>query len=251
MPDTVAFRSLVSKITPDRIKLMRKRWEWKGIRKHYSELPVQEVFSQIYRTKAWGEADGEKYCSGFGSDQEFATPYVGLIARFVRDRQVRNLVDLGCGDFRVGRQIWNACPEIRYTGVDVVPDLIAYNQSRFGSDNVQFRCADLLTGDLPDADLCLIRQVLQHLSNQEVLHALHRARKYKYVLLTEEIYTGPGKRLNCDKPHGPDNRLYDRSGIYIELPPFNVLSRVVLELKASPVSVIRPSLIEHSIPSGS
>jgi hypothetical protein len=35
-----------------------------------------DCFSEIYRTKLWGEANGEDYCSGGGSESPFAVPYV-------------------------------------------------------------------------------------------------------------------------------------------------------------------------------
>jgi hypothetical protein len=104
-----------------------KRWIWAGIRRHYGALPVAEAFEQIYRSKAWGEADGEAYCSGFGSASEFAAPYAEWVNRFVNERGIRTIVDLGCGDIRVGRLICANSRTLQYVGLDVVPDLVAYN----------------------------------------------------------------------------------------------------------------------------
>lgn len=82
--------------------------------------------------------------------------------------------------FRVGRLICAQC-DLRYVGVDAVPDLIAYNRSRFGGPQVEFRCTNLIDDELPDGELCLIRQVLQHLSNAEISRVLAKCAKYQYV----------------------------------------------------------------------
>jgi predicted TPR repeat methyltransferase len=53
------------------------------------------------------------------------------------ERNVRSVVDLGCGDFRVGRLI--AASGVSYTGVDVVEPLIAEDARRDGSPTVRFQ----------------------------------------------------------------------------------------------------------------
>jgi len=34
--------------------------------------------------------------------------------------------------------------------------------------DAQFLCLDIISDELPDGDLCLLREVLQHLSNREM-----------------------------------------------------------------------------------
>jgi SAM-dependent methyltransferase len=237
-------RSFIKQITPETLQTMRKRWIWADIRKRYATLSVSQAFETIYRTKAWGEAAGEVYCSGAGSDREFAQPYADLVKELIANRGIRRVVDLGCGDFRVGRLICTPPARFEYLGYDVVEELVAYNRARFCREGVDFQCGNMIEDELPDADLCLLRQVLQHLSNSQILRVLWKCSKYPFTLVTEEVYTGSRCRPNRDKPHGPDNRLYDRSGVYLDHPPFNRHAKSVLELRASPKSVMRTSLIE-------
>lgn len=180
---------------------------------------------RIYETNAWGGAPGE-FCSGSGSTPERSAAYCALIRRFIGTNGIRTVVDLGCGDFRVGRQFESTAK--RYIGIDCVPALINYNQRTFGSDRVSFVCRNIIEDELPDGDLCLIRQVLQHLSNAEIQAVLANCRKYRHVIISEHV---PVKcdRPNIDKPHGPDVRAYINSGVYVEAPPFNLSARVLLE----------------------
>jgi SAM-dependent methyltransferase len=241
---TMPLRQAIKRRLPMWLLRWNKRRKWEPIRQQYAALKVEDCFSEIYRTKLWGEADGEAYCSGGGSDASFAVPYVQQIQALVAKHKIQTVVDLGCGDFRVGRLICAQC-DVRYVGVDVVPDLIAYNRSRFGGSQVEFRCANLIDDELPDGELCMIRQVLQHLSNAEISRVLAKCAKYQHVLVTEEVFTEPGSRPNLDIAHGPDNRASDNSGVFLDLPPFSFKTTTILEIPVpGDKSVIRTVLID-------
>jgi SAM-dependent methyltransferase len=244
---------MVSEITrslrhfiPGWAKQIKKQREWKGIRREFASLSVADAFSETYRRQLWGKADGEEFCSGDGSSERFSALYVDLVSRFVRERNISCIVDLGCGDFRVGRLLC-AATGISYIGVDVVPDLIAYNSSRFGRNGIEFRCASIVQDELPPGGLCLIRQVLQHLSNAEILRVLDQCSKYPYLMVTEDVYAAPRVRPNLDHVHGPDNRLHKRSGVFLDLPPFELKAQKVLEIPCPETSsVISTVLIAGS-----
>src|SRR5271169_6151167 len=97
---------------------------WAPIRRRYGQLPVAEAFTRTYRNKLWGGIEGDRFFSGRGSLDKFATPYVEWLVRFIAERDIRTVVDLGCGDFRIGGQICSST-SINYVGVDIVPELIA------------------------------------------------------------------------------------------------------------------------------
>jgi len=117
-------------------------------------MDAADVFSEIYAQNQWGGGKKDNFTSGKGSRDVYTDRYCELINSFVQQHKVQTVVDLGCGDFRVGRRI--ARPEISYIGVDVVQDLIAYNERTFGADHIGFQCVDITSGVLPDGDLCLI-----------------------------------------------------------------------------------------------
>ena len=240
---TIPLRQTIKRHLPTWFLRWHKRRKWEPIRQHYGALEVSECFSKIYHTKLWGEADGEAFCSGGGSDAQLAVPYVEQVKKLIKEHKIRTVADLGCGDFRVGRLLC-AQGDLHYVGVDVVPDLIDYNQSRFGGPKVEFRCANLIDDELPDGELCLIRQVLQHLSNAQISRVLAKCAKYRAVLVTEEVFTKPGSRPNLDIAHGPDNRASDNSGVFLDLPPFNFKTTTVLEMAIpGDLSVLRTVLV--------
>jgi SAM-dependent methyltransferase len=167
-----------------------------------NEVLRRQVFTDIWERDLWGGG------SGPGSGEEFAAPYAGALEGYLAGAVV---VDIGCGDYRVGRRL--RCRE--YIGIDIVPALIAQLQSQCTSPGVRFLCGDALTMELPAGEVCLIRQVLQHLSNAVAAALLARlVARYPIVVATDEI-RGQG---NDDKTTDGGVRA---NGLYLEEEPFN------------------------------
>ena len=80
---------------------------------------------------------------------------------------------------------------------------------------------DIATDSLPTADIVLIRQVLQHLSNKEVQSIISKLSAYKYVILTEHLPNGSFEP-NKDIISGQGIRLKKQSGLNLLIPPFNL-----------------------------
>ncbi len=105
---------------------------------------VEEVFLDIYLKNTWGGPKGE-YFSGIGSnDGLVVSRYVEAISRYaVHERfSKKKIVDLGCGDYRVGRQLLDLCDT--YVGVDIVKPLIESHELRFGTEKAKFRHLNII-----------------------------------------------------------------------------------------------------------
>jgi hypothetical protein len=239
-------RRIVRPFVPKPILRIREHLIWARIRQQYGQLSVAEAFAQTYSNKLWGGIEGNEFFSGFGSLDKFATPYVEWLTGFIVERGIKNIVDLGCGDFQIGQKICSA-NSVNFIGVDIVPDLIESNQSRYANATISFTCADIIEDELPDGDICLIRQVLQHLSNSQISRVLANCSKFPYLVVTEDIYCGRRMRPNVDIIHGPDNRLHKRSGVFLDKAPFCLETESVLEIPCPEFpSLIRTSLIDRA-----
>lgn len=179
------------------------------------------IFSEIYDRGLWGKADkSDQFFSGHGSHlADHVDPYITAISEFLQSAAPPNVVDLGCGDFNVGCQIRPYCA--RYVACDIVPKLIAYNKEKFRRLDVDFRCVDIIEDPLPEGDVVIIRQVLQHLSNKHIERVLNKLKLYKYVVLTEFVPEGEFIP-NIDQPTGSFSRLARgiHSGVVLTRDPF-------------------------------
>jgi SAM-dependent methyltransferase len=189
----------------------------------------RKIFSRVYSKQAWGSMTGEPFCSGGGSTEGYIVdPYVECIAQLAMVEGFLNkrFVDLGCGDFRVGQRL--RALSSMYHGVDIVPELIRFNRMQHADNKCVFSCLDLVEDPLPDGDVCLIRQVFQHLSNREILSILPKLSRYKWVFISEHNPSDDTTVIpNIDKVHGGSIRLESNSGVYLEQPPFSLPKELI------------------------
>lgn len=187
------------------------------MRRRNSVRSARDVFSEIYATGQWGL--GESFDSGSGSRGPARESYVGFVRELIEESGARRAVDIGCGDFRVASGFVDLLDS--YVGIDVVPDLIDRNTAEFGRPGLSFVALDAAISEIPDGDVCFIRQVLQHLSNNKITSMLQRCSKFPIVVVTEH-WPAPELRrqFNQDKPHGGDTRLDFGSWVDVAEEPF-------------------------------
>jgi SAM-dependent methyltransferase len=226
---------------------------WKD--RHFRQLkskPLEEIFTEIYEKNIWGGKPGTFY-SGTGSENPSTEIYIAKLVRLINDKQIQSVLDIGCGDFRIMDQVI-AKTNISYLGIDVVAPLVNDLKSKFATDRVHFAVLNAVKDPLPAADLVTIRQVLQHLNNDQIQSVLSKVSRFKYALISEHV---PIKCVdaNLDKITGPHIRMRVNSGVYIDQPPFSMKNvRVLFEYREDdPVkgkivpAVIRSYLIDNTV----
>ena len=190
--------------------------------------PTQKAMQQVYANKLWGD-NGTPFYSGEGSHHpEITEIYVNEVVSFLTSFTPKiSVCDLGCGDFNVGKQLYDYT--LKYTAVDIVPELIEYNKLHFQADNLQFVSLDIAKDVFPKADCVIIRQVLQHLSNTEISKVVSKLSCFSYLILTEHLPNGifiP----NVDIISGQGIRLKKKSGVDLLASPFNLKYKKAEEL---------------------
>jgi hypothetical protein len=128
-----------------------------------------------------------------------------------------------------------------------VPSLVEHLNKKYKTEMAEFKCVNIVEDELPDGDLCLIRQVLQHLSNAEIERVLHNARKFKYLIIKEH-YPSPKTKFasNLDIPYGPSVRVQFDSEIVLDEPPFNLNDvKLLLDVEAEQGTRIKTFVIEQ------
>ncbi|AWH74375.1 SAM-dependent methyltransferase [Dokdonia sp. Dokd-P16] len=182
--------------------------------------PTKKAMEQVYDLKLWG-AGVSAFYSGEGSHHpEIVVPYVEAVTAFLSSFEEPLVVcDLGCGDFNIGRKLISYTE--RYTGVDIVEDLIAHNEANFKNEGLSFKCLDIAAEELPIGDCVILRQVLQHLSNREIASVVDKLTSFKYVILTEHLPNGDFTP-NQDIISGQGTRLKKNSGVQLLMAPFDM-----------------------------
>ena len=160
-----------------------------------------QVFEDIAKSRTW---TSEESISGLGSTlaqtRELIAGLPGLLAKL----GVHSLLDAPCGDFNWMKEV--DLSGIAYTGGDIVAEIVAANESRYGESGRAFQQLDLMSSELGDHDLLFCRDCLVHLSFSDISEVLANLKRsnIRYLMTTtfpeepgnEEIVTGGWRPLN-------------------------------------------------------
>lgn len=218
---------------PDLASTIRDLASQKLVEKSLEGRPAKETFRSIYLNGLWGRSSDpdRPFFSGPGSDNpRIVGEYIRAVSSFLsRLPRPPSVLDLGCGDFEVGRKLRALCSE--YIACDIVPELIEHNRRRFVGANVDFRILDLIADPLPEAEIVVIRQVLQHLSNNQIISLIPKLQvRQGFLIVTEHLPSEPNFRHNLDHRNESSIRVYNRSGVVLTSPPFNLVVKSALKL---------------------
>ncbi len=150
----------------------------------------KDVFTRIADGNAW---DGTESVSGPGSTLEATRLLREALPDLLAKYEIKSFLDVPCGDAYWITQVLPA--DIAYTGGDIVPALIEKARADNG-DFGTFAVMDLVTDDLPKADLVMVRDCFIHLPHTIVKQAIANVKRSgaRYLLTT----TYPGQADNID-----------------------------------------------------
>ena len=79
-----------------------------------------------------------------------------------------------------------------------------------------FKILNVSINELPKGDIAFVRQVLQHLSNDEIkkfVDKLNKDKPYRFLLVTEQLPSKENFKANLDKNTGANIRVSLDSGV--------------------------------------
>lgn len=211
-------------LVPEPLHRLWRRWRFRQEQRAVVNLPLAQVFEDIYEKDAWAKAEGgRRYSSGPGSAAHMTRGYEEFLVRYIEDRpDIQTLVDIGCGDFQVAERVLARLSRpLRYIGCDIAANVIDYNQEHFAKDGVSFLALDVTKDQAPAGDIVTVREVFQHLSNDAILAALaNLGRTFRTAIVTEASHVAI-TRPNVDLVSGYRARDGHDSAVILDQPPFN------------------------------
>ena len=193
------------------------------------DVPHAAIFNHIYNTGKWLKG------SGPGSYPETTETYRAFLQDFIATREIRSVVDVGCGDWQFSQLIdWG---DLDYLGIDVSSSALD-EARRFATGRIRFAQGDARTMALPPADLLIMKDVLQHWTNAEIMALIPKLGQFRYCLITNGIVEATMPTLNLDKSAG------SYRPIDLAKPPFSVAGTEVLTYDFS-VPIAGPSIFSE------
>lgn len=163
-------------------------------RENFAGLDLAARFERIERTNLWGAATS---VSGLGSEDPATAAIREALPALLQRFGVRSLLDAPCGD---AGWIGRIRLDVDYTGIDIVPSLIAANEERAarGELSGRFLVADITRDELPRADVILCRDCLVHLSFRNIDRAVARFRASGARFLFVTTFPEWENNQNCE-----------------------------------------------------
>ena len=125
---------------------------------------MEQTFTNAYESKRWGNNNIAEYngSSGPGSKLNYnKDTYVPFLKKFINDNNIKNIVDLGCGDFICGKIIYDDL-DILYTGYDTYKKVVDYNSKNHSLPKYSFIHLDFCNNkeNIISGDLCILKDVI-------------------------------------------------------------------------------------------
>jgi hypothetical protein len=172
------------------------------------------VFNSIYKSNHWNKSrkfDANQSYSGPGSvPNSIQTNHlISELEKFFKENDIRNILDAPCGDCAWIKKIFTT--NIKYTGIDIVEDLINQNKLTFESNsNIEFYCKDLTEyNDFNNYDFILIRDLFIHLPLSMINKIITNLKNsnckyfafnnYESININKEVSTGQHRKINLLK----------------------------------------------------
>lgn len=174
-------------------------------------VDVEELFTDKWKQGSFCDPKSgqpPESASGAGSSHSATAAIRAALPGLIKELDIKTFFDLCCGDCNWITHV-NLGVDL-YIGGDIVAELVEQNELLFGRKGRQFIHLDLVTSDLPKADLVLCRDCLVHLSHLDVGRAIENLKRSNstYLLTTTfskrennpQIATGDWAPYNMKKP---------------------------------------------------
>lgn len=189
----------------------------------FADKTVKEIFTLIYQTSNWKSSDDIDSISGQGSTLKYTKNIRKELPKIIKELKIKNILDCGCGDLKWTSELLHSFES--YLGIDIVNDLIFKNSFAYKDfENINFQVEDIINY-IPKAniDTVLIKDVLVHLKNDQILTFLKNLRKsnVKYLIATNFTVISKNNNLKVPGTWRPIN---------LSLSPFNL---------GTPIKIIR------------
>lgn len=171
-----------------------------------SKSATHEIFDGIYNTNYWrGESR-----SGEGSDLIQTQQIREVLPVLLKSLGAKSMLDIPCGDYYWMRHV--DLP-VTYIGADIVQEVVKINNEKYSDIRHKFMNLDVCTDELPRVDLIFARDLLVHLSYNDIQRALQNMKKSGATWLLTTTFTG--RDSNTDIKTG------DWRTLNLQVSPFN------------------------------
>jgi hypothetical protein len=177
--------------------------------------------------------------SGPGSLLENTDQFVESLSKFIKDFNIKSIIDAPCGDFNFMSKV--DLTDINYLGLDISKNAIEKCNKKNNNPNIQFKVADITSEQIPYADLIIIKDLFLHLCFSDITKILNNVKLSgcKYFAVSRYNH---GNITNKDQNSGLGCR-----AIEITNEPFNFNYNIIYKTYYSSKESLKDEMIFFKI----
>ena len=173
---------------------------------------LKNIFNDIYMNEKWNNKIKNVPLSGPGSSLEIAKNFMFFMDKFIKDYNIKSVIDIGCGDLTwISKSNFFNDNNVIYLGMDISDFIINKNELNF--PNKKFIVNNVVEKFDNSCELIILRDVIFHLSNNDILNIFKNIKnKFKYICITN--CKNKINNDNFDKWHFSEKNIHNS--------PFNI-----------------------------
>ena len=145
----------------------------------------KKIFKHIFLSGYWLDynTNENQSRSGRGSNIDQSLYLKKELKLFFEKNNVKNILDIGCGDFKWMSSLLKEVDYDSYLGIDIVDKLIDSNIRNYETGKIQFLKKDIVSeeiGTLKKFDFILVRHVFIHLKNSNINKVIDKIKKLDF-----------------------------------------------------------------------
>lgn len=197
------------------------------IRKSIVLKQLEDSFDTIYEKKMW-TGNNKFTLSCPGSELKYAKNCIIFLINFIKEKNIRKIIDGSCGDCLWIMEVLKEFPDIEYIGCDISKKIININKEKY--KKYSFYQNNILDSEkIPECDLFIFRHTMMHLSMDNNINFINKLKNNSdcFVFLTHH----ETKENKQGEPHSSNMSSLKWVGKNLHIKPFDIEEYLVDKFK--------------------
>ena len=228
-PECQIYWSIFSQKHKDKIKEIK--WtDIKNIKREqpkYNKKNLEDSFDTIYEKKLW-TGNNRFTLSGPGSELRYAKNCIRFLINFIKEKNIRKIIDGSCGDCLWIMEVLKEFPDIEFIGYDISNKIINMNKKKYKKYSF-YQNNILYSEKIPECDLFIFRHTMMHLSMDNNINFINTLKNNSecFVFLTHHEI----KENKQGEPHSSNMSSLKWIGKNLHIKPFDIGEYLVDKFK--------------------
>jgi hypothetical protein len=188
---------------------------------------LEDSFDTVYEKKMW-TGNNRFTLSGPGSEISYANNCIKFLINFIKEQNIRKIIDGSCGDCLWIMEVLKEFPDIEFIGYDISNKIININKEKYKKYSF-YQMNALHFEKIPECDLFIFRHTMMHLSMDNNIKFINTLKNNSncFVFLTHHEV----KENRQGEPHASNMTSLKAVAKNLHIKPFEIKEYLIDKFK--------------------